>query len=194
MPTFNDRGFPLYSDSEAMPAWDVAYNAQSNLLSTALTESEDAGKEDDSVELIADLPVTGNWVGRRIWVVEDESLRVCRELPASWLIAFRTLLVGLIDWEAGWSAEPGHSVSRDASQVFITFNGEKTSSVVSGDIAGHLPVGFRPGATIYTAGSYHGTGDPGPAIVTITVGGEVRVFFGGTTTQKKLAFTVAFPI
>jgi hypothetical protein len=86
MPTYNDRGFPLYSDSEAMPAWHTAYNAQSNLLATAMDTSDAANQADDKVATIGALPVTGNWVGRQIYVEEDNSLRTCVALPGSWVI------------------------------------------------------------------------------------------------------------
>ena len=194
MPTTNDRGFPLYSSGESMPGWAAAYNAQSNALSTALDASEATAKNDDSVELIADLPVTDNWIGRRIFVEEDKSLRVLETLPAVWMIAYRAPLIGTIDWEPGWSAEPGNSVERTADHVVVTFNGEKTSAVVSMEIVGYLPVGFRPGTVVYCSGSYHGTGNPGPTIVTVDTTGEIRIFFGGVATQTKLAFTVIFPI
>lgn len=76
MPTSNDRGLPLYSSTETMPGWAAAYNAQSNLLSTALDDSEQAQKDDDAVATIADLPATGNWAGRVIMVEENDMLYV----------------------------------------------------------------------------------------------------------------------
>jgi len=74
MPTENDRGLPLYSDTEPMPDWDIAYNAQSNALSEALDAAEQAEKDNDSVATIAALPVTGNWTGRQIFVEETGML------------------------------------------------------------------------------------------------------------------------
>lgn len=196
MPTYNDRGFPLYSSSESMPGWAAAYNAQSNLLATALDESEDAQKADDSVALIADLPVTGNWPGRRIFVEEDESLRVCKTLPGTWLIAYRTPLVGTITFEADWDAETGNSVERTADHVVMTFNAEKTSPVVSTELIGTLPVGYRPGSIVVFAGVVHGTGSPVAAAVAIETSGEIYVFFAGVVGggQTKVAFNASFPI
>lgn len=75
MPTTNARGLPLYGD-EAMPGWAAAYNAQSNALSTALDDSEQAAKDDDYVEFLADLPASGNWPGRVLFVLEDMQLYV----------------------------------------------------------------------------------------------------------------------
>ncbi|MDR6907458.1 hypothetical protein J2X63_003166 [Agromyces sp. 3263] len=67
---------PIYSDSEPMPDWDIAYNAQSTALGEALDAAAQADKDDDAVATIADLPVTGNWAGRVIMVEENDMLYV----------------------------------------------------------------------------------------------------------------------
>ena len=84
MPTYNSRGFPLYSDGESFPGWGTAFNSQSNLLATAMDVSEAAEQDNDKVATVAALPVTGNWVGRLIFVEENTTLYVCTGLPGSW--------------------------------------------------------------------------------------------------------------
>jgi len=74
MPTTDDHGMPIYSDTEPMPDWDIAYNAQSTALGEALDDAAQSDKDDDSVETIAELPVTGNWPGRVIMVEENDML------------------------------------------------------------------------------------------------------------------------
>lgn len=76
MPTYNSRGLPLYSTGETFPGWASAFNSQSNLLATALDDSDDALQAGASVATVGDLPVVGNWVGRHIYVVEDATVRV----------------------------------------------------------------------------------------------------------------------
>jgi len=71
MPTYNSRGLPQYTDGESMPAWHTAYNAQSNLLATALDDADTADRAADSVATVAALPVTGG-------------LRHCRQ-PRLWV-------------------------------------------------------------------------------------------------------------
>ena len=40
---------------------------------------------DDAVATVEDLPDTGNWLGRRVFVVDDQLLFVCTALPAVWV-------------------------------------------------------------------------------------------------------------
>jgi hypothetical protein len=83
MPTTDDHGFPIYTDLEPMPDWDVHANTLAAALGEALDDAAQADKDDDSVATVAALPVTGNWLGRRIYVEEDQSLRLCTTLPAT---------------------------------------------------------------------------------------------------------------
>lgn len=76
MPTENEDGMPLYSGTEAMPAWHVSYNAQSTALSAALAAAKAADHAADSCLTIASLPTTGNWPGRVIMVEENDMLYV----------------------------------------------------------------------------------------------------------------------
>ena len=72
MPTTDDHGMPIYSGTEPMPGWAVAHNAQSAALGEALVDAAQADKDNDSVETIADIPVTGNWPGRQLMVEEND--------------------------------------------------------------------------------------------------------------------------
>lgn len=74
MPTVDDHGMPIYTDTEPMPNWDVAHNAISTALGEALDDAAQADKDDDSCATIADLPITGNWPGRQIMVEENDML------------------------------------------------------------------------------------------------------------------------
>ena len=86
MPTTDDHGFPIYTDTEPMPDWDTHANTLAGALGEALDAAVEADRAADSVENVADIPVTGNWVGRHLYVEEDESIRLCKALPASWVI------------------------------------------------------------------------------------------------------------
>jgi hypothetical protein len=76
MPTVDDHGMPIYSDTEPMPDWDIAYNAQSTALGEALDSAIQDGKDDDACATVADLPTTGNWPGRIIMVEENDMLYI----------------------------------------------------------------------------------------------------------------------
>jgi hypothetical protein len=101
MPTYNDRGFPLYSDGETFPGWAAAFNSQSNLLATAMDVTDEANQDGDTVATIAALPTSGNWVGRQIYVQEDNSLRTCVALPGSWVTTgwARGSAIQYLTWE-----------------------------------------------------------------------------------------------
>lgn len=77
MVTYNSRGFPLYSSAENMPAWDAAFNSQSNLLATAMDVSEAAAKAAWSVDTIAEIPDPGDSTrGQILYCAEDELVYV----------------------------------------------------------------------------------------------------------------------
>lgn len=146
MPTLNPDGFPLYDGSpggDVMPAWDVAYNAHSTALSAALASAKTADQDDDQVDTVAELPVTDNWVGRLIWVVEDASLRVCTALPGSWLnLAADTgwITPTLAD---GWATAYGETPGYRRLNGVVYLRGRATTDGTIG-YAFELPAGFRP--------------------------------------------------
>lgn len=187
------RGIPLYTTADPAKL-DILLNGHANAMDFAITEAEQDTQDGESAPTVDDLPETGNWLGRTVYVEEDGTFRICIGLPNTWHIAYRVPVEGTVDWNPGWSAEPGHKIERDADHVTLNFNAGKTSAVVTEDIVGYLPEGFRPDAIVVTSASYHGTGAPGPATVTITTEGEVRVWFSPPITQTKLAFTTTFPI
>jgi hypothetical protein len=76
MPTTDDHGFPVYTDAETMPNWDVYANTLAAALGEGLDDAAQADKDDDAVATIAALPVTGNWPGRVIMVEENDMLYV----------------------------------------------------------------------------------------------------------------------
>lgn len=76
MPTVDDHGFPVYTDADAMPDWDIYANTLGTALGEQLDDAAQAEKDNDSVPTIADLPVTGNWAGRVIMVEENDMLYV----------------------------------------------------------------------------------------------------------------------
>ncbi|SIN72940.1 hypothetical protein [Agromyces cerinus] len=191
MPT--PRGLPLYTTADPAKL-DILLNGQSNAMDFAIGESEQDTRDGESAATVDDLPETGNWKGRGVFVEEDGTWRLCIGLPNTWINAYRVPVEGTISWQPGWSAEPGLSLERDADHVFLNFNAEKTSAVIGEETLGYLPAGFRPADKIYCSGSFHGTGDPGAAIISLEATGQMRVFFPGTTDQTNVAFCVAFPI
>jgi len=72
MPTVDDHGFPEYSDSDAMPDWDVYANTLGAALGEALDDAAQAAKDDDAVATIGALPVTGTWAGQFVMVEEND--------------------------------------------------------------------------------------------------------------------------
>ena len=153
MPTYNSRGLPQYTDGESMPAWHTAYNAQSNLLATALDDADTADRAADSVATVAALPVTGNWDGRLIWVEEDDKVR--RWDGAGW---------GVIGWPpslqttptvgSGWSTPSMNTIYHRSGLVQLNFNAFRTSSGGFGTVVCEVPVGYRGDFNVFGAAAH----------------------------------------
>lgn len=117
MPTTNPDGMPLYSDTEAMPAWNVSYNAQSTALSAALAAAKADDHAADSCLTIASLPTTGNWPGRVIMVEENDMLYV-HDGTGWWIYG------GKLPFFFGSRPAPGSAVGAgSARQGYITTTG-----------------------------------------------------------------------
>lgn len=72
MPTIYDHGFPEYSDTDAMPDWDIFANTLGAATDAALSEVVQDAKDDDSVDAIADLSGLTSWRGRQVFVDESD--------------------------------------------------------------------------------------------------------------------------
>lgn len=145
MPTTTTRGFPLYNGApggDVMPAWDVAYNAHSTALETALDDSEAGILARDGVETIAELPLTGNQPGRLIWVEEDD--RVRRWDGAQWgVIGFPPSIQTTPTPGSGWQTPFLNSIYQRSGWVQLTFNAYRSSAAASGAVIVDVPVGYR---------------------------------------------------
>lgn len=58
-----------------------------------------------TVANVAALPATGNWVGRRLFVQSDKTLRVCTALPTTWEVLARAAVV--TSYTPTWTAAGG---------------------------------------------------------------------------------------
>lgn len=200
MPTTNWRGLPLYNGApggDVMPAWDVAFNGQSNALATALDDSEAALHAADSVATIAELPVVGNWDGRLIWVAEDD--RVRRWDGAQWgVIGFPPSITTTPTLGSGWATPSLNSIYQRSGWVQLNFNAYRTSSGSFGTVVVDVPVGYRGDFNVFQ-----------PAIHLVSTGvlatpNTIMCWYDRDTEQVKLyqnvaadrsiAFTMTWPL
>lgn len=160
MPTSTSRGFPLYSDTDSMPAWNTGYNAHSNALETALDEQEVTIKGWATVATVADLPVTDNWTGRLIYVQEDDRLR--RWSGTQWgVIGFPPSIFTEPAIGSGWDTPSINQLYQRSGWVQLTFNARRTSAAAVGAVIAEVPVGYRGNHNVFAmAGRFDASVNP----------------------------------
>lgn len=195
MPSFTDRGFPLYSDTDSMPAWNTAYNAHSAGLETALDTQEETIKGWATVATVADLPLTGNWVGRLIYVQEDDRLR--RWNGSQWgVIGFPPSIQTEPALGSGWNTPSLNYIYQRSGWVQYTFNAQRSSNGAAGAVIGSIGVGYRGNHNVFADGRvFNSSADPT---------GSIYCYYDWITEQVKigepmasgtyLALTIGWPL
>ena len=174
---------PLYTDGESMPAWDISYNAQSNALATALDDADAADHAADAVEAVDDLPVTGNWLGRLIWVAEDD--RVRRWNGSQWgVIGFPPSIQTSPTVGSGWDTPSINFIYQRSGWVQATFNAYRSSGAAVGAVLFDVPVGYQGDHNVFAVGGkLNGSGVP--------LSGDVWVYYDVFTEEVKLRTAMA---
>jgi hypothetical protein len=148
----------------------------------------------ETAALISDLPPTGNWTGRTVYVVEVEALYVW---DGSWVMVAGEL-AGVINAAAGtvtvkpasFVRKSGNNIVRGYAEIErTTANGGITSGTVFAVVGG----GFRPpsGQTYTFTAVVIGT-TSAIGIVQIASSGTMTFFAVGSLPSSPQSFTVQF--
>lgn len=110
---------------------------------------------------------------------------------SGWLPAYTVPKPATITLGSGWALSFGGAYLNGAFIVIqATFT--KTSAIVSGDLVGTLPVGYRPSADLVSAGRLHGVASYNAAEARVYTNGEIRTWFTGANNETKLSVNCIF--
>ena len=106
----------------------------------------------ESVATAADLPASGNWVGRLVTTVDTKSLYQCTALPGTWSVVREDtgwITPTLLN---GWVNLGGSNRSAQYRRLngVVSITGTLKSGVTAANtVIFTLPAGFRPSASLY---------------------------------------------
>lgn len=186
------------SDREDVPAYGVYLNTGAPDFGGDLTDigASAAAVESAEVATIADLPATGNWVKRTIWVDEVNEPRWWD--GANWVGPLHdTGWLNMTINAAGWSTPAGQQIAqaRKIGQV-VYFRGILTNTSFSG---GYTKIGTMP-AGIPTPASVNGATAPvsqntnSRSSVRVNPNGDVQMYVETATGAFFSLSSLSYPV
>lgn len=139
----------------------------------------------------ANLPTAGNWVGRRITVIDTLLEYTCTALPGTWRITGGALQPGTSQFTAGWTAGSNFGITRQGNRVVLNLHALKSSDIVPGEGIGF--VSPAPAVIVRFAAAFYGSGAPGMLELRNT-GQIVTTGVVGSTGARSLQGAVTYDV
>lgn len=126
---------------------------------------------DPSVATSADLPASGNWVGRHFFVVDIHAFRVW---DGSVWFDGGAIGTAVLD-TANWAAPSTMSLFSKSGFAFFRFNGQASTNRGVGAKIVDIPTGFRTNANVWNVAWWLGT-----------VNGVLQVYYDAAVNEVKI--------
>ena len=144
MPTFTEAQLAILH---------VLLNSISTGVNGEFTDFEEALHAAASVETVGDLPTSGNWLGRIIFVEETETPYFLTAMPSSWSSIYRLDDAAITpEYGDGWQLPSVNKLRRRSGWARAEFNAFATETIPVGGTIMKIPVGFRGDDFCWTQG------------------------------------------